>query len=351
MSSKCQLTINGRSVSALVGATVLDAALAARIAMPHDCCTGQCDSCRVSVEGGVDDHGTREGATVLGCQATLTGHASITFEEAPAVGARMASVSSIRPLSPDIDEVTVELNSPLRYLPGQYVKLSFKGLPERDYSPTVGLGGEADVNRLYFHVRRYPMGRFSSAIGQTIKVGSRLKVRGPYGHAWLRQGTGPLVLVASGTGFAPIWSIAVAARLGQPDRPITVIAGARNPADLYMRQAFAWLSARGVRDLALTTSGGPAFADMRAGRPTDALPALGPDHTVYAAGAPAMVAAVKRMAQDAGAVCYADPFVMNETPASLTQKLGRFFQMTNWGSRPGEPGAAATPRPLRSGTI
>ena len=92
------------------------------------------------------------------------------------------------------------------------------------------------------------------------------------------RGRGPLVLVASGTGFAPIWSIAVAARLGQPDRPITVIAGARNPADLYMRQAFSWLCGARRPGPRLTTSGGPAFADMRAGRPTDALPALGPEH-------------------------------------------------------------------------
>ncbi|PSC04924.1 hypothetical protein SLNSH_10750 [Alsobacter soli] len=337
--SSAEITINGKAVRTEIGTTILDAALAARIALPHDCCTGQCDSCRVTVGAGVDDQGTRDGDTVLGCQATVTGKAVITFEEVPAVGTRIATVESIRPLSPDISEMVVRMNSPLRYLPGQYVKLGFKGLPERDYSPTFGLAGEADETLLYFHIRRYPQGRFSSAVGQAIREGARLKVRGPFGHAWLRQGTGPLVLVSSGTGFAPIWSIAVAARLGQPDRPITVIAGARNPSDLYMRQAFAWLSARGVRDLTLTTSGGPAFADMRKGRPTDALPTLTREHTVYVAGAPAMTAAVKHIAEAAGAQCYADPFVMNEDPLSLRTRIGRFFQMSGFGAKSVAPAA------------
>lgn len=308
-------------MAAHIGATLLDAALAARIPMPHDCCTGQCETCRVTAPSGVDDNGTRVRDTVLGCQATITGPAAITFEEVPAVATRAGVIYAIRPLSPSIVEVVIETDAPLRYLPGQYVKLGFKGLPERDYSPTLGLGGEAHENRLYFHIRRYPGGRLSGALGSTLREGARLKVRGPFGHAWLRQGSGPLVLVASGTGFAPIWSIAVAARLGQPDRPLTMIAGARDPLDLYMRHAFAWLAARGVRDLTLTCSGAPAFADIQAGRPTDALPPLDPSATVHVAGAPAMAEAVAALAEQAGAACFADPFTIKPSAPTWRERI------------------------------
>ena len=297
--------------------------------MPHDCCTGQCDTCRVSVTDGVDDRGTREGETVLACQATILSNAVVRYEEVPAVANRRARIVAIRPLADEISELEVELDKPLRYLPGQYVKLSAKGLPERDYSPTFGLGAEADENRMFFHVRRYPGGTFSAAVGTSLRVGSSLKVRGPFGHAWLRQGRGPLVLVAGGTGFAPIWSIAVAARMGQPDRPMTVIVGARDHADLYMRHAFAWLARTGVGDLALMSSGGGLLPhDVRAGRPTERLPALGPHHSVYVAGSPSMVAAVKHLAQSAGAECHADPFLVSPTSQSLKQRITRLFSLS-----------------------
>lgn len=335
MSSSCRLSINGRIVSAAPGATLLDAALSAGIPMPHDCCTGQCDTCRVSVTDGVDDRGTREGDTVLACQATILSDAVVRYEEVPAVASRRARIVAIRPLAAEITELVVELDKPLRYLPGQYVKLSAKGLPERDYSPTFGLGGEADENQLFFHVRRYQAGLFSSAVGTSLRVGSSLKVRGPFGHGWLRQGRGPLVLVAGGTGFAPIWSIAVAARMGQPDRPMTVIVGARDHADLYMRPAFAWLARTGVGDLSLMSSGGGLLPrDVWPGRPTDRLPMLGPQHAVYTAGSPSMVAAVKHLSQVAGAECHADPFSVSASAPSLKQRISRFFSLSRNAERP-----------------
>ena len=72
-----------------------------------------------------------------------------------------------------------------------------------------------------------PDGQVSSQIGTGIKTGHRVHVQGPFGNAYLREGDGPLVLVAGGTGWAPVWSVARAARATQRDRHLVVIAGSR----------------------------------------------------------------------------------------------------------------------------
>ena len=316
----CGITVNGKTGIATAGMTLIDAAASARVIVPHDCCTGQCDTCRVTViKGSVDAAGTRDGNTVLACQAKVTGTVEFAFEAVPVVEKRAGEVVSIKPVSPDIWEIAVSIPKSLPYLPGQYVKLAFGKLPERDYSPTVRLDGAADEHELVFHIRRYEDGLVSSQIGAAIRPGARVKVRGPFGNAWLRRGSGPLVLVSSGTGWAPIWSIAIAARLGQPERPVTIIASASNPANLYMRQSLQWLWARGTRDMMMASSAADGIPDVWRGRPTELLPNLTPQHEVYAAGHVDMVKAVKALAWAAGATCHADPFTAS--PAA-TPTLG-----------------------------
>src|SRR5687768_6786542 len=83
------ILINGRKIQASPGDTLLDAGLANRIVIPHDCCTGQCTTCRVRVyDGEVNDEGTRDGDMVLACQATVSGHAVIEFDEVPLAAKR-----------------------------------------------------------------------------------------------------------------------------------------------------------------------------------------------------------------------------------------------------------------------
>src|SRR5688500_13577581 len=106
------------------------------IVIPHDCCTGQCSTCRVRVyDGEVDDQRSRERDTVLACQAMVSGDAIIEFDEVPLPVKRSGTVTTMTLISPDIYEVVVTLSKPLTHLPGQYVKLAFAGFPSRDYSP------------------------------------------------------------------------------------------------------------------------------------------------------------------------------------------------------------------------
>ncbi len=321
MSSGCNLVINGRSIKARIGETLVSAALGGWVVVPHDCCSGQCESCRVTViEGAVNDQGTGEGRTVLACQATLEGDAEIAFDIAPALSKVSGLVSAITPLSPDIFEVRIELQSSFQFRPGQYVGVKFSGFPARDYSPTVRLDGSAGEREIVLHIRRLPGGIVSTQLGATIRPGHRVQVRGPFGQAFLRDEAAPLVLVAGGTGWAPIWALAHAALLTQAHRDLVVIAGATQQHNLYMGPALDWLSEHGVRDI-ITTAERDAQWPSRPGRPTHYLPSLGPEDVVYVAGPPALVDAVKEKAIAARARCYADPFIPSATPLSFVDRV------------------------------
>jgi NAD(P)H-flavin reductase/ferredoxin len=308
MAAPVALVINGRRIAARTGQTLLDAGLAGGRAIPHDCATGQCETCRVRIHSGtVEDAGTRIGDTVLACRARLTTETVIEFDEVADVVRRSGTVDSVVDLTSEIAEVTIALRKPFPYLPGQYVRLSFAGLPARDYSPTLRMDGSGELNELIFQIRRQAGGAVSPHLGRRIGPGTAVKVEGPFGQAYHRLGRGRLVLVSTGVGWAPAWAVARASRLREPGRDLLVVAGARHPQNLYMRPALAWLQDRGAATI-LTCSGSNPPSDARAGRPTLHLPMLTSGDTVVTAGAAEMVAAVQFLAAAAGATCYADPF-------------------------------------------
>jgi NAD(P)H-flavin reductase/ferredoxin len=320
------LTINGKEIEASVGETLIDAALGGWMIIPHDCRSGQCESCRVTVvAGSVDACGTADGHTVLACQAKIDGDASIEFDELPVPQKASGTVTEINPLSHDVAEVVVSMQTALGYRPGQYVRLKFAGFPAREYSPTYRLDGTFSDEQMIFHVRRLPDGRVSSEIGRGIATGHRVHVQGPFGQAYLRQSAGPLVLVSGGTGWAPIWSLARAARESHRDRKLIVIAGAPDPQGLYMRPALDWLLDDGVEDVISTSEINAKWPNVR-GRPTDYLPLVGIEDTVYVAGPVGLVDAVKRKARNAAARCYADPFLPSSQSASFTDRIAGLFR-------------------------
>jgi NAD(P)H-flavin reductase/ferredoxin len=341
MSASFDLVINGKTVKANYGETLVDAGLGGWVAIPHDCCSGQCETCRVSVVSGqVDDRGTAEKGTVLACQAKVIGNAEIAFDHVPQVAKQSGLVTGLATLAPDIVEVTVKLNTAIDFRPGQYLSVKFSGFPARDLSPTVRFDGTASPGELIFHIRRYPGGIMSTQIGATIRPGHRVQVRGPFGGAFLREGYGPIVLIGGGTGWAPIWSVAAAARREQRHRDLVVIAGSRDADGLYMRRSLEWLIDDGVRDVTATAEVGAVNPVLR-GRPTHYLPSLGPEDTVYVAGPPPLVDAVKIKSRAAAARCYADPFLPNAQPLSLIDRIMSMLR------RPAAaPAEALAPRPV-----
>jgi NAD(P)H-flavin reductase/ferredoxin len=327
MAKICKVTFNKETFLANCGDLLLDGALMSGVELPHDCRSGICGTCRVrlvdgKVFGGIDDSSDM----IYACQARIVSDLKVVAEPAPDPVSIPASVAEIVRLAPDVVGLGIELQRPLRHLPGQYCKLKFRGFAARCYSPTYPLEGGPDVRRLNFHVRRLPHGAVSSALGNRIRVGHSVRLTGPFGSAFHRRDhRGRAVLVASGTGFAPMWAIAVAAITERPQRELTFVVATRKLRSFYMHSALCRLARFPNVTIVPVVSEPQSFSSaIRGGRPTDYLPALSPEDIVYTAGAPAMTEAVAEIAKAAGARCYTDPFSPSDHGGEPSGLMARF---------------------------
>lgn len=213
MSKHCRVHINEQGFTAQRGEVLLDAALSNGVDVPHDCRAGQCGTCKVKVTAGMTIGGEcGEIGVVKACQARIITDLEVAVESVPEVLTTRGTVISTRPLAPDVTEVGIRVHDEIIYLPGQYYRFQFRGYPGRYFSPTAPMDRPFNGRTLRLHVRCIPDGRVSPAIGHEIQRGHPVTLNGPFGSAYFRPGlSNRLVLVGSGTGFAPIWSIADAA--------------------------------------------------------------------------------------------------------------------------------------------
>lgn len=307
-----QITVNGKSFPARRGELLLDAALRNGIDLPFDCRAGHCGTCCVRlISGEVRGGKGSEPGIVHACQCRIIGDAVIENARPLDVRTVRGVLKSLRPLSSEVMEVGIKTEGALPYLPGQYAQVRFRGYPSRPFSITHPLHGNPRSRLIWFHIRQMKDGRVTSSLGKRIRPGHRVELTGPYGSAHFRPNqNGRLILVATNTGFAPIWSIAVAALRENPERMMLVIAGGRTIESLYMGPALAQL-ARFPNVLVIPFCSTPQTASsaVQLGRPTDFLPNLLPSDVLYVCGAPGMVDSIKTIAAHIGAVCYADPFL------------------------------------------
>jgi NAD(P)H-flavin reductase/ferredoxin len=349
MRKTLKVLVNDETFSANCGDLLLDAALMNGIDIPHDCRSGYCGTCRVRVlDGWVLGGQTSDPETVLACQCRVISDLQVAAEDVPEITTSTGRVIDLVRLAPDVVEVCIKLTRPAQYLPGQYFNVEFRGFPARRYSPTTALDGLGDDRLIRLHVRRIPHGRVSSALGRTIGAGHWAKLTGPVGSAYLRSYRSErLVLIAGGTGFAPLWAIASAAMNERPDRELVFVVGARRLDSLYMIPALCRLAQfRNVTIVPVVAEPQIVSRIVRQGRPTDHLPRLCSRDVIYAAGAPAMVESVVRIARTTATKCYADPFEQAAGSEDV-QRPGLFSRTVDWFSRETRISSPPIAPPLR----
>ncbi|MFY9136746.1 CDP-6-deoxy-delta-3,4-glucoseen reductase [Zwartia sp.] len=299
--------------------SVLDAALAAGILLPYSCRSGACSTCKARVVSGTVEAGNtaaqiltpeeiHEGFTLL-CQARATSDLVIESKEI-----RLASDIQIRKLPsrvtsisrPTTDVAVLQLQLPatesFRFYAGQYVEIILKDGKRRSYSMA---NPPHSAAALELHVRHLPGGLFTDhvfGVGATqMKEREILRVEGPFGSFFLREDSDlPIVMVASGTGFAPIKAIVEHMSHQNIHRPVTLYWGGRRPADLYMN-ALAKQWAQSIPDFTYIPVVSDALPeDAWTGRTgfvhravMDDFPSL-MGHQVYACGAPIVVESARR---------------------------------------------------------
>jgi CDP-4-dehydro-6-deoxyglucose reductase len=120
----------------------------------------------------------------------------------------------------------------LQYLAGQYIEFILRDGQRRSYS----LANAPFKDELMtLHIRHMPGGLFTDTVFTTAKERDILRFEGPMGTFFLREdSTKPMILLASGTGFAPLKALIEQAAHNKSDRKITLYWGGRRPGDLYM---------------------------------------------------------------------------------------------------------------------
>ncbi len=333
MSFEISVRPSGRSFTVEGDETVLAAALRQGIGLAYGCKNGACGSCRGKVvEGRVvqGPHSTsalsaadEAKGLVLFCSSRpqtdlvieareLTGFGDIPIKKMP------ARIARIERVAPDVAIVALQLPATerLQYLAGQYLDFILRDGTRRQYS--IATPPHAD-EQLQFHIRHMAGGVFTDNLfgtgAQPVKERDIIRVEGPMGTFFLREDNPrPIILVAGGTGFAPIKALAehlFAEGINREDsgkvfRPVVLYWGARARPDLY----FDALPARWVREQP-NFRYVPVLSDARpedgwVGRTGFVHRAVMEDfpdlsgHQVYACGAPLMIDAARR---DFSALC------------------------------------------------
>lgn len=326
MRKTCRVTINDQVFSAFRGDLLLDAARKYGIDIPYDCSTGHCGVCRVRVLGGLAVGGEcRERGTVRACQARVLSDLHLKLETLPQVHTVAGHVSAIRRRAPDVVELKIEPSEPIMYLPGQYLRVQFRGFPTRCYNPTVPMEEILEPEYLHLQVRQFPGGQVSPALGSEIRVGHRVRLKGPFGSAFLRPASqNRLVLVASSTGFAPVWSMAVAAIRENQRREIVMVVGAESLQSLYMVNALCMLARFPSVTIVPVVERAQSVPDViRVGKVTDCIPQLSGDDSVHVCGPLPLVEAVRDIAAEADALCYCVPFAPQHGDQEALESEGR----------------------------
>lgn len=300
------------------GETLLAAALAHGVPYPHGCQAGACGACKTRIVRGAvalqpfsdDALSSDEQARnlTLACCAVPTENLEVAWLEGDApvhprqrLACRVVEISAA---THDITRLRLAVASGERFAfsAGQFARLTFPGLPPRDYS----MANRPDEPVLEFHIRRIADGAVSSHVATRLAVGAEVMVEGPYGVSYLRPAhPGPIVAIGGGSGMAPITAIVRTALALGGRQDIHLYCGVRDERDVYDEALWRTLAARHA---ALTFTPVLSHARGPTGRRTgwvhEAVAADLPTleaAKVYVAGPPPLVEAARAMAVDRGA--------------------------------------------------
>jgi CDP-4-dehydro-6-deoxyglucose reductase len=301
---------HNRTIEAQEGRSVLDAALAAGLNLPHSCKSGHCASCGARLISGnvrypnarplgITEQEERQGYVLL-CQARPLSDlrvearliANVADVEIKTLPCRIAKMTR---LAPDVMQVFLRLPAvePLHFKAGQYLDVLLDGGRRRSFSIA---SPPHDSDLIELHVRRVPGGGFTEALFDTLHDGSLLRIEGPIGQFVYREQSTPALMIAGGTGFAPLKSMLRHALENGSTRDIWFYWGARQQVDVYENAVMQDWTRKypNLRFTAVLSE--PTATHHRTGWVHEAVLSDHPSlaaFDVYAAGPPAMIEAIR----------------------------------------------------------
>ena len=251
---------SGLNITVDSGETILDASLRQGISIAYGCRQGNCSTCKYFlIDGDVDfgkaspyslsEQEREEGWALLCCAKPLT---DLEVQDKETADERLltlitptkqlAKVTRVEPLTTTLWSLQLELAEPLEFYPGQFVEL---GVPKqqgewRSYSIA---STPSKQDHLELVVKQIPARAFSGIIN-SLKPGVPIPIRGPFGTGYLRESSGPVLLVAIGSGIAPLLSMLRSAAESEDLRSFSLFYGARTRADLPHLKEIEYLQER-----------------------------------------------------------------------------------------------------------
>jgi CDP-4-dehydro-6-deoxyglucose reductase len=258
-----QITVqpSGRAFGANTGQTILAAALQNGVGLPYGCKDGACGSCKCKMISGTVRHGEHQpkalsadeeaaGLVLTCCAEPLSDlvleSRQVTDESAYPIKKMPVRVSTLEKKSSDVMQVRLQLPAAdtFRYHAGQYIEFILRDGARRAYSMANAPHTQTETPGVELHIRHMPGGKFTDHVFGAMKEKEILRVEGPFGSFFLREDSDkPIVLLASGTGFAPIKALIEHLQFKGISRPTALYWGGRRPQDLYMHE---WVQARAV---------------------------------------------------------------------------------------------------------
>lgn len=331
--------INGQAITVATRETLLHAALRQGIDFPYSCRVGGCATCKCRLMEGkvreltdasyiLSDHDL-DRRTVLACQSVPLSDIRIELE-LPLRSARRVVAGRVigqDRLTDDITRLRIQLDEAVAYAAGQFADISIASLPDvrRSYSFATPAREDGEVS---FFVRKMPGGIFSTLINEQNVIGQKMALDGPTGNFWLRPSDAPLLLIAGGSGLAPILALLQQAVTAGVSRPATLLFGAREQKDLYALDQIdairsQWRGTfRFIPVLSGVSAGVASVAAAwlgRTGLVTEQIPALLDDGAhAYLCGPPAMIDSAVAALRQRGVApehIHADRFVTRQDAA------------------------------------
>ena len=244
---------NDSDFTANAGETILDAALRDNRIYPYGCRSGVCGACKSTLVAGKVDYGDYEEFTLsdaeiqagklLLCQAIPLEDVVIDVEEIMSgqsirIKILPCRVERLTRLASDVMQVFLRLpkSQQFNFIPGQYIDILMKDGQRRSFSIANLPQQSADAG-LELHIRHVPGGDFTPGVFTALRERDLLRFEGPFGTYFLQpEAENPIIMIAGGTGFAPIKALAQQALEADPARRIHLFWGARDEQDLYLNE-------------------------------------------------------------------------------------------------------------------
>ena len=259
MSPRVVLEPLGETIDCGADETVLDAAFRQGYNLAYGCREGQCSACKCYLLSGdveLRPYSTfalsdteRSNGYALMCRAMPESDLTVellhydpdNYRLENAIGQVTATVVGVNELTRDIVGLTLSVPEDFGWLPGQYIDVHIPDSGARRSFSIASLPGEGVIELM---IKRYAGGRFSSLLGEQITAGTALQITGPYGAFHLRRSERPILMVAGGSGMAPVLGVLRQLAGERCERPVRFFYGAREERDLFMVDEIAALGER-----------------------------------------------------------------------------------------------------------